>query len=64
METKGEDWLQNGDKNTKFFHACANHIRNSNKIRMICDVRGKLWEDPEDIGNAFVDYFTALFTTE
>jgi hypothetical protein len=58
------EWLKNGDKNTKFFHACANQQRNSNKIYMICDARGNLQEDSDDIGNAFVECFTALFTTE
>lgn len=31
---------------------------------MIRDARGNMWEDSEDIGNAFVNYFTTLFTTD
>ena len=56
------DWLQYGDKNTKFFHACANQRRKApNYIRMICDARETVWEDPVNIGNAFMDYFTIFF---
>jgi hypothetical protein len=65
MEAKGQiDWLQYGDKNTKFFHACANQRRKANCIRTICDARGILQEDSVNIGKAFVDYFTSLFTSE
>lgn len=45
------EWLQNGDRNMKFFHTCANQRRKSNYIRMISDARGNLCEDPDDIGN-------------
>jgi ribonuclease HI len=58
------DWLQHGDKNTKYFHACANQRQKSNLIRKICDARGTVWEDPDDIGRAFVEYFTSLFKSE
>lgn len=57
------EWLKNGDKNTKFFHTCANQRRSSNKIWVVCDMEGNLRETQEDIGNAFVKYFTNLFTT-
>jgi hypothetical protein len=58
------DWLQYGDKNTKFFHACANQRQKANCIRTICDARGIMREDAVNIGKAFVDYFTSLFTSE
>lgn len=57
-------WLKHGDKKTRFFHACANQRQNSNIIRMICNAKGNCWEDPDEIGKAFVDYFTTLFTME
>jgi hypothetical protein len=31
---------------------------------MICNEKGNCWEDQDEIGKAFVDYFTTLFTTE
>lgn len=58
------EWLQNGDKNTKFFHACANQRKKSNKIRMICDMHGNMRESQEAVGNAFVEYFENLFSSE
>jgi hypothetical protein len=58
------DWLQYDHKNTKFFHACANQRWKANCIRMICDARGIVRDDSVNIGKAFVDYFTFLFTSE
>lgn len=57
------DWLTYGDKNTKFFNACANQRRKVNKISFINDERGGVWTTQEGIGGAFVDYFENLFTT-
>ncbi|XP_059436777.1 uncharacterized protein LOC132169841 [Corylus avellana] len=57
------EWLRNGDKNTRFFHACANQRRKSNSIRMVCDLAGNYMETQEAIGDAFVDYFRELFTS-
>lgn len=35
-------WLKNGDKNTKFFHACANQKRKKNIIKSVLDSHGRL----------------------
>lgn len=43
------NWLSFGDRNSKFFHACANHRRKVNKISQISDERGDLWRSQEDI---------------
>lgn len=56
------EWLKNGDRNTKFYHACANHWKKSNQIFSIKDEEGVLWESPEEVGQAFVDYFSGLFS--
>jgi hypothetical protein len=58
------DWLQFGDKNSKFFHACANQRRRSNQIHSILDEQGLLRETQEDIGAAFTNYFNNLFATD
>jgi hypothetical protein len=37
-----EKWLKNGDKNTKYFHACVNQRRWSNQILQIQNEKGQL----------------------
>ncbi|XP_059458992.1 uncharacterized protein LOC132188495 [Corylus avellana] len=56
------EWLKHGDKNSKFFHACANQRRARNKIRAIQDEHGRIAETQEEIGGIFVDYFMGQFT--
>jgi hypothetical protein len=57
------NWLQQGDKNTKFYHACANKRQSLNKINSIRDESGRLWESQGNVGEAYVDYFSNLFST-
>jgi hypothetical protein len=59
-----ELWLKCGDKNTKFFHVCATHRKRKNFISKIRDGRGHLWENGEDVENAFVEHFTNLYRSE
>ncbi|XP_059431636.1 uncharacterized protein LOC132165159 [Corylus avellana] len=56
------EWLKNGDRNTKYYHACANYRRNLNQISTIKDEQGVLWNSFDDVGRAFVNYFLDLFT--
>jgi hypothetical protein len=35
-----EDWLRYGDRNTKYFHACANQRKRVNQIDQIRNVAG------------------------
>lgn len=58
------DWLKFRDRNSNFFHACANQRRKVNKFSQIRDKRGELWETQEEIGGAFESYFAELFSTE
>lgn len=55
------DWLKMGDCNTKYFHACANRRRKTNKITKIRTVDGLVRESQEEIRTAFVEYFSYLF---
>jgi hypothetical protein len=64
MQRSKEAWLKDGDKNTKYFHACANQKRRKSCIDRILDEHGCLCESSEEIGNAFTYYYTSLFTTK
>lgn len=58
------DWLKFGDKNNKYFHACVNQRRKGNKIRNIIDEQGQKWETQKEIGIAFTNFYSNLFSTE
>jgi hypothetical protein len=58
------NWLENGDRNMKFFHACANFRKKSNFIASISDTVGRYWDKPEEVQLAFFNYFHNLFTSE
>jgi ribonuclease HI len=56
------DWLKMGDRNTKFFHACANQRRQKNWIKKIKTEAGVVLDSSVDIRTAFVEYFSTLFS--
>jgi hypothetical protein len=56
-----ENWLRFGDRNSKFFHTCANQKHRSSRISSIKDKNGELCTTKEGIEGAFVDYFNELF---
>lgn len=56
-------WLQHGDRNTKYFHACATQRRKKNTIVEITNAQGQLMKENADIDEAFWGYFSELFTT-
>jgi hypothetical protein len=58
------DWLQHGDKNTKFFHLKASKRRKRNKITEIRDNQGNKWTAHDDIERVFLDHFKTLFQTQ
>ncbi|KAG7600109.1 Ribonuclease H domain [Arabidopsis suecica] len=58
-----EMWYQDGDKNTKFFHAITKQRRAKNKIIGLLNHDG-MWVDREvEIESLAVDYFSDIFTT-
>jgi hypothetical protein len=57
-----QNWYKNGDRNTPFFHAWANHRRKINRIVKIKDEEGREWKKQKDIGLAFTHFFQHLFT--
>jgi hypothetical protein len=56
-----EMWLKCGDKNTKYFHACATQRKRKNLIQKIQDSQGRVWENGEGVEKAFVEYYANLF---
>lgn len=59
-----EEWLHNGDRNIKYFHACANQHKRRNTITAIKDMEGREWTSQEGIESAFVNYYKDLFSSE
>lgn len=53
-------WLQEGDENTRFFHAVANGRKNRNFIPCL-NLEGSMIREARDIGKAFTDHFNQLF---
>jgi hypothetical protein len=58
-----QSWYNQGDRNTPFFHAWANHRRRVNRITKIIDEDGREWKKQHDIGKAFVNFFQQLYSS-
>ncbi|KAH0990014.1 hypothetical protein GBA52_001497 [Prunus armeniaca] len=57
-------WLNDGDRNTKFFHTSTTIRRNRNRISRILGDDGTLYEKQEDVERVFNDYFSKLFASD
>ncbi|KAI5335918.1 hypothetical protein L3X38_026052 [Prunus dulcis] len=57
-------WLQDGDRNTKFFHLTTIIWRRRNKIERLKDRNGGWVEDAEGIKGLAVEYFQGLFNQD
>ncbi len=58
-----QNWLREGDRNTKFFHAVANGRRRNNEVGTIAD-DGRSYHSEEDKRSYFHRKFKALFAPE
>jgi len=59
-----ENWLKQGDKNSKHFHACVKQRRRTNQITEVRDVEGIVCSTPKAVEKAFLSYFQTLFTSD
>jgi exonuclease III len=59
-----QNWYRNGDRNTPFFHAWADHRRRINHINNIVDEEGRCWKKKKEIPRVFTAFYQKLFTTE
>ncbi|KAH9741755.1 putative reverse transcriptase/RNA-dependent DNA polymerase [Citrus sinensis] len=57
------NWLQAGDKNTKFFHSKATVRKRKNRIWGVENKEGSWTEDGEAVEREFCGYFQQLFTS-
>lgn len=55
------NWLQHGDRNSKYFHAAATQKNRRSRILEIQDISGQRCTTKEAIEEAFVSYFQELF---
>nr|XP_027082374.1 uncharacterized protein LOC113704698 [Coffea arabica] len=57
-------WLQEGDRNTKFFHSVVKHRTVRSIVHKIRNDRGEWIESEAEIGAEAVRYFERLFTAQ
>ena len=57
------NWLQSGDRNTRFFHEKASARYKKNLIEGLLDAEGRWQEDEGKIEDIVVDYYNNLFTS-
>ncbi|CAA0805733.1 Unknown protein, partial [Striga hermonthica] len=57
-------WLKEGDRNTKFFHAMTLYRRKRNAISRLVDNQGLVADTPELIELAIIKFYKSLFETE
>jgi hypothetical protein len=58
------NWLQDGDKNTGFFHRFASARKKKNHIKQLKDPTCQFVEGTELLNPMIVHYFTNLFSTD
>ncbi|CAA7042887.1 unnamed protein product [Microthlaspi erraticum] len=58
------NWLQSGDRNTKFFHSVTKTRRIRNNLASIMDDNGALHRGDKNIGSVAEQYFQKLFSSE
>ncbi|XP_074293512.1 uncharacterized protein LOC141620576 [Silene latifolia] len=57
-------WIKDGDFNTKYFHGVIKSRQMKNQVLQIKDRMGNNCVEPQDIQNAFLEYYKWLLGTE
>ncbi|XP_059288934.1 uncharacterized protein LOC132042405 [Lycium ferocissimum] len=60
----GMQWFNDGDRNTRFFHAYVQGRRKRLQLRRIQDQQGTWLEDPDAIVTEAINFFTTQFIKE
>lgn len=55
-------WLQDGDENSKLFHASATTRKKANKISFLINNEGERVQDQEGMCEVVMEYFSTLFS--
>lgn len=55
-------WLQEGDSNSKYFHAQASHRKRLNKIQYLLNDAGVKVENEDEMMELTKEYFSTVFT--
>jgi hypothetical protein len=63
-QRSGADWLQHGDKNTKFFHMKASQRKKRNTIRGLLHSEGVLQTNHDMIEEILLNHFKLLFQSQ
>ncbi|KAL9674104.1 hypothetical protein QQ045_030374 [Rhodiola kirilowii] len=61
MQRSRISWLKSGDRNTKYFHACANQRHKKNWIKELRDARGYICSDKDKFTLIAAEYFDDIF---
>ncbi|XP_057790752.1 uncharacterized protein LOC131007855 [Salvia miltiorrhiza] len=56
-------WLNDGDRNTAFFHASLRYKKKPSRVQSL-EIDGNMVSDQDCIGDHIVEYFTKLFTDD
>ena len=57
------NWLEKGDKNTKYFHSFASERRKNNRIKKLKKDNGEVAEGEVEMAAVITQYFKELFTS-
>lgn len=57
-------WLNEGDRNTKFFHATTIQRRGRNRIQRIKDGRGEWVEGKNNTFKAILDHYEGVYKSD
>lgn len=58
------EWLKNGDRNTRFFHAAVSQRWRKNRIEGLMDSEGVWHEEEGETKVIILDYFKAIFNSD